>query len=208
MLLSQKSAMYLLNKYGLKYPKTDFFKLVLPKNLQYPVALKVDSPQVIHKSDLGLVFTNICTENDLKHAILECKILLRKQGIKEYSFVAQEMINGTELIMGMKQDKIFGPVVLFGLGGIFVEILKDVSLRVAPLTRKDCHDMIQEIKSKELLQGYRNQPPVDKNLIVDSLLRLSKLSVSEKDLLEIDFNPIILNKKGAFVVDARVIVDA
>jgi acyl-CoA synthetase (NDP forming) len=126
--------------------------------------------------------------------------------VKKYNFVVQEMIKGQEIIMGIKRDEIFGPVILFGLGGVLVEILKDVSMRIAPLSKRDCKEMIEEIKGSKLLDGYRNIKKVNKEKIIELLLNLSDLAVNEKEIEEIDFNPVIVNEKNAVVVDARIIM--
>jgi acyl-CoA synthetase (NDP forming) len=114
------------------------------------------------------------------------------------------MVNGQEIIIGMKRDVIFGQVILFGLGGVFVEVLKDVSLRIAPLIIKDCRDMINEIKGKKILYGFRNIPKTNQLAIIDLLLKTSKLAINEKNIAELDFNPVMVDKK-AVVVDARII---
>jgi acyl-CoA synthetase (NDP forming) len=134
--------------------------------------------------------------------------ILKMHNIKNYNFIVQEMFKGQELIIGMKRDKTFGPVILLGLGGIFVEVIKDFSMRIAPLTKKDSYDMIEELKGKKLLEGYRGKKKISKDAIVDILMKLSNLSIKEKDISEIDFNPVMINDKEACVVDARMMNNA
>jgi len=208
MMLTQDKAIGLLKKYRIKTPKTLLFKQTELKkiNIDFPVALKIDSSEIIHKSDLGLVFTNIKTIHELNRHLKTISTVLKMRNIKKYNFVVQEMIKGQEIIMGIKRDEIFGPVILFGLGGVLVEILKDVSMRIAPLSKKDCKEMIDEIKGSKLLDGYRNIKKVNKEEIIALLMKLSALAVNEKEIDEIDFNPVIVNEKNAIVVDARIIM--
>ncbi len=209
MLISQKKAGELLRKFSISQPKTIIFKEPeFNKKINYPVVLKVDSPEIIHKSDFGVIFLNLKNKDEVNRALKTEMTILKMHNIQNYDFIVQEMFKGQELIMGMKRDKTFGPVILLGLGGIFVEVIKDISMRIAPLAKKDCYEMIQELKGKNLLEGYRGKKEVSKDAIVDVLLKLSKLSLSEKNISEIDFNPVIVNEKEACVVDARMIKDA
>ena len=202
-MLNQKKALALLEKYNFSYPSTTFFTEQRIPKIKYPTILKVDSSDAVHKSDLGLVFTDINNAKDVKDAVKQIKKVVEKEGIEDYKMFFQEKIDGTELIFGMKRDAVFGPVIVFGLGGIFVEIVKDVAMRIAPLTRKDCLEMIDSIKGKKLLEGYRNSKKVHIPFIIDVMLNLSRLSMNENHINEIDFNPVIVNEEKAYVVDAR-----
>ena len=115
---------------------------------------------------------------------------------------------GTEVIIGMTKDPSFGPVLMFGLGGIFVEVLKDVAFRIVPLDKNDASDMIIEIKGKKILEGYRGQDPADIPFLEDMLLKLSELVDKTEGIAEIDMNPLFAYKQGAVVVDARIILEA
>jgi acetyl-CoA synthetase (ADP-forming) len=207
MLLNQEKVMRLLKKYSINFPKTIIVedKRDIRGIKKFPVVLKVDSPFVIHKSDLGLVFTELNNLNEIQKKIKVAEKILKENKIKEYTFIIQEKIIGQETIIGMKYDSVFGPVILFGLGGVFVEILRDISMRIAPLTRKDCVDMISEIKGKKLLEGFRNFRKVNKEKIIELLLKTSRLVMNEKDIMEIDFNPVMIDDKKAIIVDARII---
>ena len=113
---------------------------------------------------------------------------------------------GIEVIIGMTKDQTFGPVLIFGLGGVLVEVLKDVSFGVTPLVKKDASDMINEIKGRKLLEGYRGQDPADKPCLEDMLMKLSAFVDGKPEIAEIDMNPVFAYKDGAMVVDARIIL--
>ena len=207
MLIEQKEVLKLLRKYNLVYPKTLIFsesKLESIK-LKFPVALKVDSSQIIHKSDFGVVHIGIKDLFELNRHLKTLSTLMKMHNITKYSFIVQEMVKGQESIIGMNRDEVFDTVIVFGLGGVFTEIIKDVSMRVAPLTKKDCYDMIDEIKGKKIFEGYRNIKPIKKERLVEVLMNLSKLAMNEKHIKEIDFNPVMFNEKHITVVDARMI---
>jgi len=112
---------------------------------------------------------------------------------------------GLEVILGMNRDPQFGPVVIFGLGGIAVELFRDVAMRLLPVTRSDALDMIREIKSAALLDGYRGHPPVDKEALADAIVKLAELAEKDEDLLEIDLNPVFAYSEGLVVADARIL---
>ncbi len=176
------------------------------EKLGYPVVLKVDSEKVIHKSDLGLVKTEIASKEELSEILEKFELKLKKLGIASYSFVVQEQLKGTELMAGMKRDAQFGPVIVFGLGGIYVELIKDTAIGIAPLTRTYIERFISKTKASKLFKGLRGKKPISKEAIIDMLIGLSTLSIKEEYIKEIDFNPIIADNKKAYVADARVIV--
>ena len=130
-MLTINQAHSLLTKYKIKVVNTAIY----PKRVNFPLVLKVDSPEILHKSDYGMVIVGIKDEKELNDRVLQLKSMLSERGVKNYSLVVQEMVRGVELLIGMKRDKIFGPVIVFGLGGIFTEIIKDVSMSIAPLKR-------------------------------------------------------------------------
>ena len=207
MLLGQADASKLLRRYKIPFVNSVVFNdgETDRMNINFPIALKVDSSEVIHKSELGLVELNIPDRQGMQKTIARFKTILGMHGIKDYRFMAQEMAAGNEIIIGMKRDKTFGPVIMFGIGGVFVEVLKDVSMRIAPLSRRDCIDMIEEIRSKKILEGYRGRPPANKDSIISMLLAVSRLSLENDSIAEIDLNPVIANEKNTLVVDARLI---
>lgn len=170
--------------------------------LGYPVALKVIAPDVIHKSDSGGVHLGLKDASAVRGAFAALQAVGAFQGV-----AVQPMARpGLEVVLGAHRDAQFGPVILFGLGGIFVEVLHDVALRVAPLTEADARSMLADIRGRSLLDGLRGQPPADKPAIVQALLRLSELMLARPDIASIDVNPAFAYESGMVAVDARVVV--
>jgi acyl-CoA synthetase (NDP forming) len=175
----------------------------------YPVALKIVSPDITHKSDIGGVKLNLASADDVKTAFKEIVAAAKKAqpNARIDGVSVQKMAKpGIEVIMGMTQDSQFGPVLMFGLGGILVEVLKDVSFRLVPITKRDASQMIQEIKGRPLLEGYRGQEPADVDALEKLLLRLSDFIEKHPEIAELDLNPIFAYKDGAVAVDARIIL--
>jgi acetyltransferase len=170
--------------------------------MEKPVVLKVISPEVSHKSDKGGVLLNIHNLSEAEKAFEKIK----KAGGKTFSgILAQKMVSeGIEVILGAKRDPSFGPVVLFGLGGIYVEILKESSIRLAPISRFEAEEMISELKASAILKGARGKKPLDIHALVENLLRLSQLVVDFPEIEGIDINPVIVLEQGAVAVDARI----
>ncbi len=178
----------------------------------FPVALKIMSPDLLHKTDVGGVVLNVNSEDEVEKACREIldRARAHKPGARIEGVLVQEMLSpGLEVIVGIKKDPVFGPAVVFGLGGVFVEVLKDVSTRVAPLSEEDAREMISEIKGRALLAGYRGSLPRDIDALVGVLLKVSRLAVELEDLVEeVDINPLILYEKGAGAVAADALVIA
>lgn len=175
----------------------------------FPVVMKVVSQQIIHKVDVGGVRLNLNSAEDVQNAFREIMAVGEKLKAKIDGVFMQRMApKGREVILGMKRDPHFGPVLMFGLGGIYVEALKDVTFRVAPIRELSAIDMIKSIRAYKLLQGVRGEPPADIEAIADSLKRLSQLSCDHPEIEEIDMNPLMVygEGKGAGVVDARIIL--
>jgi len=176
----------------------------------FPVVLKIVSPDIIHKSDAGGVMVNLKSATEVRGAY--GKIL---ENAKKYSSSAkivgvlvQEMApQSTEVIVGAIKDPQFGQTLMFGLGGIFVELLKDVTFRIAPITREEAWEMITEVKAYPLLKGYRNIPPADIDAIVTILVNTSELIMDYPEIKELDLNPVMAYAKGAKTVDARIILE-
>ena len=212
--LLETEAKELLKEYGIPVPD---FKLIkseeeiteLAKEINFPIVMKIVSPGIIHKTDAGGVKVGIKTEKEARIAyqeiIFEAKKYNKKariSGVIAYTMVPQE----TEIIIGMMKDPHFGPVIMFGLGGIFVEVLKDVSFRIIPLEERDAEEMINEIKGSKILKGVRGEGPKDIKAIKILLMKISKLTMENPEINEIDLNPIFVFEKGLQVVDARVIL--
>ncbi len=176
----------------------------------YPIVLKILSPDIIHKSDVGGVILNLNNHKEIRNAYKEllANVKGHKPDAKITGIFVQEMApSSTEVIVGATKDPQFGPALMFGLGGIFVEILEDVTFRIAPLTEQDAREMITEIKAYPVLKGYRDRPHADIDAIVDILLKTSKLVMDHLEIKELDLNPIMVYKKGAKTVDARIILE-
>lgn len=176
----------------------------------YPVVLKIVSPDVVHKSDVGGVEIGLKGDDEVRRGYRRIMDNVKKNNLKAriVGIIVQEMAPpSTEVIVGAIKDPQFGPVVMFGLGGIFVEVLKDVAFRVVPFTADEASDMISEIRAYPILKGYRNTPPADTKAITDILLATSRLITDYPAIKEIDLNPILVYQKGAKVVDARMIIE-
>lgn len=175
--------------------------------LGFPVVLKIVSSDVMHKSDVGGVALDLKDAKEVEAAFQRMRAVCDSGGYRFEGVLVERMARpGVETIIGGKRDPQFGPVVLFGLGGIFVEVFKDVSFRVAPLEREDALDMISELKALPLLKGARGRKPADLEALVDALLRVSDMMVKEEAIKELDLNPTIAYEKGCIVLDARVIL--
>ncbi|HET6779747.1 MAG TPA: acetate--CoA ligase family protein, partial [Nitrososphaera sp.] len=181
------------------------------KQVGYPLVMKIVSPDIIHKSDAGGVKVGIKTDDELKSAFrtITENALKYKSDAKIKGVLVQEMVKSAkETILGASQDPTFGPVIMFGLGGIYVEVLKDVVFRVAPIDEEEAINMVESIKTIKLLKGARGEKPSDLKAIADSLQRLSQLVVDFPEIKEFDINPLLVLEegKGARVVDARIIL--
>jgi acyl-CoA synthetase (NDP forming) len=176
----------------------------------YPVVLKIVSPDIIHKSDAGGVKVNLKTATEVNIAykkIIE-NAKKYKSDAKIIGVLVQEMApQSTEVIVGAIKDPQFGQTVMFGLGGIFVELLKDVNFRIAPINSEDAEEMITQLKAFPLLNGYRNTPPADIDAIAAILCSVSRLIMENPEIKELDLNPIMAYQKGAKTVDARIILE-
>lgn len=179
--------------------------------LGFPVALKISSSEVVHKSDCGGVKLGLENLTQVGKAYTEIMSAIRTaypEAIIQGITVQKMARPGTEVIIGMSKDAQFGPVLMFGLGGILVEILKDVSFRIVPVKRRDAHEMIREIKGYQVLQGYRRREPADANALVDLILKVSKFVDQHREIKELDLNPVFAYSDSAIVVDARIILEA
>jgi acyl-CoA synthetase (NDP forming) len=180
------------------------------KKIGFPVVLKIVSPDIIHKSDAGGVMINLTSSAEAQNAYKKIIENAKKydKAAKIVGVTVQEMIpQSTEVIIGSIKDAQFGQTVMFGLGGIFVEIYKDVAFRIAPITKEDAQEMLTEIKAYPLLKGFRNTPPLDTDAIVNILLKVSALIMDHQEIKELDLNPVIVYPKGAKTADARIILE-
>ena len=180
------------------------------KELGFPAVLKIVSPDILHKTDVGGVKLGLNNEDDVGNAYDGIISMIKKQepAAKIQGVSVQPMARpATEVIIGMSKDPQFGPVLMFGLGGILVEVLKDVSFRIVPLTRRDAREMIGEIKGYPILEGYRGQEPANIAVLEELLLKVSEFVDSRPEIAELDINPIFAYIDGALAIDARVILE-
>jgi acyl-CoA synthetase (NDP forming) len=194
-----------------KLAKTKAEAIEISKSMGFPVVLKIVSPDIIHKSDIGGVKLNLTNATQVGKAYTEIMAAAKKANKKAdiHGVSVQKMAKpGVEVIMGMSKDAQFGPVLMFGLGGVFVEVLKDVAFRIVPLTRRDASQMIREIKGYPILEGYRGQEPANVTALEDLLLKLSEFVDKTPQIKELDLNPIFAYKDRAVAVDARVILES
>ncbi len=175
----------------------------------YPVVLKIVSPDIAHKSDVGGVKVGL-EDGDAVAAAYDEIIANAKKAVPDARITGVAVQNmapqGTEVIVGMTTDPQFGPVMMFGLGGIMVEVLKDVSFRLVPLTERDANQMIDEIKGRPVLDGVRGQAPADKAALRQAILDVAKFVEQHPEVQELDLNPMFAYPDGAVAVDARIVV--
>ena len=184
--------------------------VTISSQLGFPVVLKIASPDILHKNDAGGVRLALQTPVQVEEAYDEIlkNIKQNYRQARVQGVSVQKMAPpGVEVVIGMSKDAQFGPVLMFGLGGILVEIIEDVSLRVTPITRKDAAEMIKEIKGYRLLAGYRGQEPVDTSKLEDMLLAISGFVEENPVVKELDLNPVLAYSDNAIAVDARVILE-
>ncbi|MCD6229251.1 MAG: acetate--CoA ligase family protein [Candidatus Diapherotrites archaeon] len=211
-MLSVAESQKKLEKFKVKFAKSKTAKTAaeaakLSRQIGFPVAMKIISPDIMHKTEAGCIETNIKSETQASKVFRQIvsNALKANKSAKIHGVLIQEHVNGQEVIIGGKKDVQFGPVVLFGLGGIFVEAIKDYSIRIAPVTPAEAKEMIEEIRGRKLLEGMRGKEPANKNALKKLIVSVGKFISSEENFLELDLNPVIVNSKEAVVVDARII---
>ena len=177
--------------------------------LGYPVALKIVSDAITHKSDVGGVELGLADEGELRAAAerIYASAAAAAPGAELSGLAVQSMAEpGAEVILGITTDQQFGPVLMFGLGGVFVEALKDVAFRVVPLEQRDAAEMIREIQGFPVLEGFRGSPPRDLAALEQMLMQLSSFAESHPEVQELDLNPVFAHERGAVAVDARIVL--
>jgi len=213
--LLEPEAKTVCKEYGIPITKMKIAKTAeeaakFSEEIGYPTVLKIVSPDVLHKFDVGGVILNINSREDARNAynkIIE-NVKKHKPDAKIVGILVQEMAPcATEVIVGAIKDPQFGQTLMFGFGGTFVEIMKDVSFRIAPITEEDAREMITEVKAYPILLGYRGQPPADIDAIAKILLNTSRLVMNHPEIKELDLNPVMVYEKGAKTVDARIILE-
>jgi acyl-CoA synthetase (NDP forming) len=180
------------------------------EHIGFPVALKIESAQIAHKSDIGGVVLNLTNASEVRAAFTRTKnqVATQNPGAEIAGVVVQRMApDGIEMILGIKRDPLFGPVIICGFGGIFVELLKDVAIGIPPVSREDAHSLLQGLRGWTLLTGLRGKPPADVDALCDTIVSVSNLAVSlGEQLLALDINPLVVHARnhGAVAVDALV----
>ena len=209
--LSEYDSKKVLAAYGIPVTREVLAKTLVDvraaaKKLKYPVVLKACSDDTIHKTEKGLLAVNLASDK----AVVDAFRTLKKRTGQNYdgNFLVQEMVGGhRELMIGMIRDGQFGPSVMFGLGGIFTEILEDVVFRVAPLRKRDTLAMMRGIKGHKILSAFRGMPAVDLNLMSDSVIALGKIALDHPEIEQIDVNPLIIKGSRPVAVDALIVLN-
>lgn len=215
--LYEHEAFELLRRYSIPVPDYGIAKdedeaISLAEKMGYPVAVKVISKQIVHKTDVGGVVLGVVDRDSLVAACRKIRENVRARAPYadiEGCLIQKMVPQGTELIIGAVYDEIFGHVVAFGLGGILTELYRDISMRLVPVEEEDAWEMVREVKAYKLLTGYRGTPPRDIHAIVDIIVKFSRLLAENPAIREADLNPVIALEegKGAYVVDARFLLD-
>jgi acetate---CoA ligase (ADP-forming) len=215
--IGDAEAREIMTAYGLHIPKSEIARtpneaVEIAARFGFPVVLKIASPDILHKTDVGGVKVGLRNTNEVLDAY-ELMVYRAQRYLPEariWGCLVQEMMSagGIEVLVGMNRDPQFGPLVTFGLGGIYVETLKDVTFRIAPFSRQEAEEMLGEIRAHALLDGVRGQPPMDKNAITETLLRVSQLVQDFPEIAELDINPLMVYPKdqGAVAIDMRLIL--
>jgi acetyl coenzyme A synthetase (ADP forming)-like protein len=209
-----EEALEILSLYGFTFPeralaKTPMEAVAIAERIGYPVVMKISSPHILHKTDVGGVKLNLNNEKAVYNAFIEITTNVKRfmpdafiEGVMVYEMVT----GGKEVILGVSFDRTFGHMIMFGLGGIYVEVLKDVSFRIVPVTEEEAFDMINEIKGSRILDGVRGEKPYDKKDIANRLRSLSRLVEDFPIIKEVDINPYLVMNNGGIGLDARIII--
>ncbi len=214
--IGDAEAWTVLEAYGFTVPKSQLAEtpeaaVEIAEEIGYPVVLKLASPDILHKTDVGGVKLGLSSPDDVRDAfdLIVYRAGRYVPGANIWGCQVQQMVSGgREVLLGMSRDPQFGPLVAFGLGGIYVEALKDVAFRVAPFSREEADEMIREIRSYPLLEGIRGEPPADHEAMVDALLRISQLVTDFPEIVELDINPLMVfnEGRGAMAIDMRLVL--
>ncbi len=213
--ITEELSKSILKTYGVKVPP---FALVTSaeeavkqaKKIGFPLVMKVVSPQILHKTDVGGVKVGLDNVNDVKKTFKDMYgRLSKKKGVEVKGILLEKMVpKGVELIVGIQNDPQFGPVIMVGLGGIMTEVMKDVAFRMLPISTSDAKSMLNELKGSKLLKGFRGSESIDTNMVAKMLVQIGKLGVENADYINsIDFNPVVVYPKSHFVVDAKIILN-
>jgi acetyl-CoA synthetase (ADP-forming) len=209
--LSEHEAKEFLKAYGIRVTKEKEVSskealLSALRELGFPLVLKASSAKIAHKTERGLVRLDVRTEGEAVSAFEDISNATREDG---GAVLVQEMVRGPrELVVGLTRDVQFGPCVMFGLGGIFTEILHDVAFRVAPIEKRDALDMMQEIRGRKILEAVRGMPAADTDALAQMLITVGRIGLEQDRIKEIDLNPVILSGSTPIAVDALIVLES
>lgn len=212
--ITEEASKSILKTYGVKVPPYALVKsadeaVKAAKKIGYPLVMKIVSPQILHKTDVGGVKVGIDNDKDVRKTFTDMYgRLSKKKGVQIKGVLLEKMVpKGTELIVGLQNDPQFGPVMMVGLGGVMTEVFKDVAFRMLPITTADAKSMLNELKSSKIFKGFRGSEPIDLNMLAKALVQIGKIGVDNAQYVNsIDFNPVVVYPKSYFVVDAKIIL--
>jgi acetyltransferase len=214
--IGDAEARAILTAYGLQIPPSDLAETPdkaaeIAGRMGYPVVLKIASPDILHKTDVGGVKVGLDNAGDVRDAfdLITYRAQRYLPEARLRGCLVQKMVPpGLEVLIGMNRDPQFGPLLTFGLGGIYVETLKDVAFRIAPIARPEAEEMLAEIRARALLDGVRGKPPVDKAALVDAMLRVSQMVIDFPEITELDINPYTVYEagRGGVAIDMRLVL--
>ncbi|NIM95168.1 MAG: CoA-binding protein [Anaerolineales bacterium] len=215
--IGDSEARSILTAYGIEIPPSELAEDIeqaveIADQMGYPVVLKIASPDILHKTDIGGVRVALQNAEDVRDSfdLITYRAQRYVPEARLWGCLVQKMVPpGLEVLIGMVRDPQFGPLITFGLGGIYVEILKDVAFRIAPFSRRETEEMLEEIKAHALLEGVRGQSPADKEALIDTILRISQLVTDFPEIMELDINPYIVydQGRGGIALDMRLVLD-
>lgn len=176
------------------------------RRIKFPVALKLSSPRFLHKSEAGGVDLNLAGEKEVAASFGRLSAMISPNDRLDNIVIQKMAPPGIELILGVFRDAHFGPVIMLGLGGIFAEVIKDVTYRLIPIQQQQARDMIRSLQCRLLLEGFRGADPVDQQAIIEAILKVSQLVSKNQDLKELDINPLVAYRQGVLALDARLVL--
>lgn len=212
--ITEEASKSILKSYGIKVPPYALVKsadeaVKAAKKIGYPLVMKIVSPQILHKTDVGGVKVGIDNDADVRKTFNDMYgRLSKKKGVEVKGVLLEKMVpKGVEMIVGLQVDPQFGPVIMAGLGGVMTEVFKDVAWRMLPITTSDAKSMINELKSSKLFKGFRGSQPINLNMLAKALVQIGKIGVDNAPYINsIDFNPVVVYPKSYYVIDAKIIL--
>jgi 3-hydroxypropionyl-CoA synthetase (ADP-forming) len=212
--ITEEASKSILKSYGVSVPPYALVKSAdeavrAAKKIGYPLVMKIVSPQILHKTDVGGVKVGLDNDSDVRKTFNDMYgRLSKKKGVHVKGVLLEKMVpKGIELIVGLQVDPQFGPVMMVGLGGVMTEVFKDVAFRMLPITTSDAKSMINELKSSKLFRGFRGSAPIDMNMLAGALVKIGKIGVDNASYVNsIDFNPVVVYPKSYYVIDAKIIL--